>query len=359
MLKEISVFVYKIIENKYISKENSVDLKALFSGEVDAKSIKKTVKRIKPSGRCVICDTNLADSGYYYAMQYTLKKSSFWSKEGNYTEYKIPKKHGGFRTLHEPCCNLKKEQKDIAKCISLIMTVPRHSAAFAYSKKRSPVDAIKRHQKAQSRWFLKIDLKSFFDNCNSDLIEKQLPKVYPFHAMSGDDMHKFLNIVTYHDCLPQGAPSSPIISNVIMIPFDHELSKVLRKDGFVYTRYADDLLISNKNKFNPKEIIAIIKQVMAENGYKFEINEEKTRFGNINGRNWNLGLMLNKDHNITVGHNNKKIMKAMLTKLMTDNSLSSHDRARIEGLFSYYRMVEKDYFEYLRSKYEAKFRPNT
>jgi len=147
----------------------------------------------------------------------------------------------------------------------------------------------------------------------------------------------------------------------MMITIDHKISNSLRnfdKRHFVYTRYADDLLISCKIDFNKDDVQKFVIDTLEEFNTPFSIKREKTRYGSSAGRNWNLGLMLNKENKITIGHKRKKEFKAMLDNYMCDRKTESkwdnHDIYVLSGLISYYRMVEKDYICYLIKQYGEK-----
>ena len=90
----------------------------------------------------------------------------------------------------------------------------------------------------------------------------------------------------------------------------------------------------------------------------FSIKTEKTRYGSAAGRNWNLGLMLNGNNEITIGHKRKKQFKAMLDNYLrgraSGNNWERHDIQVLGGLISYYRMVEKEYIDYLLDQYGKK-----
>ena len=97
----------------------------------------------------------------------------------------------------------------------------------------------------------------------------------------------------------------------MMIPIDHMLAKMCREKQmqdkyFVYTRYADDIFFSCKYNFRYNEVVKQVNEVCKRFGAPFMLKDSKTRYGNIAGANWILGLMLNKDFKITVGHKRKK-----------------------------------------------------
>jgi hypothetical protein len=147
----------------------------------------------------------------------------------------------------------------------------------------------------------------------------------------------------------------------MMIAVDHKISNGLRNFDnrrFVYTRYADDLLISCKIDFDKDKVEQFVIDTLAEFNAPFSIKQEKTRYGSAAGRNWNLGLMLNKENQITIGHKRKKEFKAMLDNYMRDrkagNRWDRHDIQVLGGIISYYRMVERDYINYLLCQYSEK-----
>ena len=149
--------------------------------------------------------------------------------------------------------------------------------------------------------------------------------------------------------LPQGTPISPLITNVMMIPVDFKLANGLREynhQRFVYTRYADDFLVSSKYSFSFREIEKFIVDTLAEFEAPFTLKPEKTRYGSSAGRNWNLGVMLTKDNEITVGHKKKKQFQAMLHSYVKDrmngNPWDKSDIQTMEGYRNYYKMVEGD-----------------
>ena len=241
-----------------------------------------------------------------------------------------------------------------------------HTTAFAYIRGRSTIDAIKRHQRNESKWFLKLDFSNFFGNTTPKFVLDMMSMIFPFSEIvkrpaGKAELEKALSLCFLNNGLPQGTPISPFITNVMMIPVDHKISNTMRNFDdrrFVYTRYADDLLISCKINFNKDSVQQFVIDTLTEFKAPFSIKQEKTRYGSAAGRNWNLGVMLNKDNQITVGHKRKKEFKAMLDNYVRDrkagNGWDRHDIQVLGGLISYYRMVEKDYINYLLQQYSEK-----
>lgn len=271
-----------------------------------------------------------------------------------YKEFFIPKKSGGLRKIDAPnnelMCALRRLKTIFEKDFGALY----HTSAFAYIPKRSVVDCMKRHQANESKWFAKYDLSNFFGSTTLDFVMKMFGMVFPFSEIVQSDLwraelEKAVELAFFNGGLPQGTPVSPCITNIMMIPVDFKLSKMCRSHDegkLIYTRYADDFQISSRCGFDYKSVESEISNVLNEYGASFKINESKTRYGSSAGRNWNLGLMLNKDNKITVGHKKKERFRAMLSSFALDTihgtQWSLEDVQRLDGIRNYYKMVEGD-----------------
>ena len=284
-----------------------------------------------------------------------------------YEEFYIPKRSGGLRRIDAPCPELMDALRRLKTIFEEDFRALYHTAAFAYVKKRSTIDAVKRHQANESRWYAKYDLHNFFGSTTLDFMIRQFSMVYPFSEVVKSkyglsQLMTALELATLDGGLPQGTPISPLITNIMMIPIDYKLSNKLRnfeKQRFVYTRYADDFLVSSRYDFSYREIEKLMVDTLQEFGAPFSINTKKTRYGSTAGSNWNLGVMVNANNEITVGHQKKRQFKAMLTSYVLDRrngtAWDKHDIQIMEGLRSYYRMVEKDTIDEIVSKIGTKF----
>lgn len=271
-----------------------------------------------------------------------------------YETFHIPKKSGGLRRIDAPKPELMNALRNLKTIFEEDFHALYHTSAFAYVKNRCTVDAVKRHQKNNSKWFGKLDLHDFFGSTTLDYVIKMFSMVFPFSEIvktpNGEaELRKALDLAFLNGGLPQGTPLSPLITNVMMIPVDHKLANVFRdfdKQRFIYTRYADDFIISSKVDFDVHRVEKLVVDTLHEFGAPFTINESKTRYGSSAGRNWNLGVMLNKDNEITVGHKKKRQFQSMLYNYITDKRKGilwpREDIQTMQGLHSYYRMVEPE-----------------
>lgn len=281
--------------------------------------------------------------------------------EEQYYEFKIPKKSGGLRTINAPLPEFKEALTKVKEIFEDKIKCLPHNAAYAYVKQRSALDALELHQKNKSNWYLKLDIQDFFPNCTPELILNNLLQLYPFYFLSTiakNILKKIITICCLNGGLPQGTPMSPLLTNLLMVPYDYAIYTTLNRglgQHYVYTRYADDILISCKAQFNWRQIQNTIQGLIGP----FQIKQQKTRYGNKAGSNWNLGLMLNKDNNITLGFRKKKLLNAMVNNFITDylanNPWSIEDTQSLNGQLSYLRHIEPSYYNYLMDKYAKKY----
>ena len=293
-----------------------------------------------------------------------------------YKEFYIPKKSGGLRKIDAPNDELKGALRLLKGLIEEKCTGTTnvggyhnsifalyHTSAFAYIKKRCFIHALRKHQQNDSHWFAKFDLSNFFGSTTLDYTIKMFKMVFPFNEImrtpeGEQEFRKAIELAFLDGGLPQGTPISPLITNIIMIPVDFELYNGFRKfEGTdkngemkmkkcVYTRYADDFLISSKYDFKFTDAQEYINNVLQKFGAPFQIKAEKTRYGSRSGSNWNLGLMLGQDNKITIGYKKKKVIKSMLANYAMDKKKgirwSLNDIQVMEGYRNFYRMVEPE-----------------
>lgn len=273
-----------------------------------------------------------------------------------YREFYIPKKSGGLRKIDAPNSSLMVALTELKAIFEDNYDCLYHTSAFAYIKKRSTLDSIKRHQENQSKWFAKYDFSNFFGSTTPEFVYHMLSMIYPFSSIMEDEvgceaLKTALDLAFLDGGLPQGTPLSPMLTNIVMIPIDFQLARMFRDfrcNGkqvmCVYTRYADDILISSKFDFDFRKVEDMIRDVLKYYNAPFVMKPEKTRYGSSSGSNWNLGVMLNKDNKITIGYRKKKIFSAMLSSYCMDrikgNPWDIHDVQVLEGHRNYYRMVE-------------------
>lgn len=203
--------------------------------------------------------------------------------EDNYQIHKIKKRSGKLRTIYEPSKLLKEIQKNILMNILNNKSISSH--AKAYQKKLSIKDNAMPH--INQKIILKLDIKNFFENVS-------FLQVYE-NAFSIEYFPKSVGILltylcTYHDFLPQGACTSPYISNLVMRNFDNAVSSFCNENNINYTRYSDDLSFSGD--FKPSVVIEKVNLELKKIG--LFLNSEKTKVIKRNNSQNITGIVVNE-----------------------------------------------------------------
>ena len=181
-----------------------------------------------------------------------------------YTNQPIVKHDGGTRDICIPDALTKRIQRLILRDIdSSITFLP---CVMAFRPGTSILDNARAHQ--GSNYLIHYDLADFFDNINEARIKDELKRQH----FTDSFIETIIKWCVYRDHLPQGAPTSPILSNLVCCSLDRRITKLTNKLGAVYTRYADDILISgNANILHCQNVFKRI--IRTEN---FIINNRKT-----------------------------------------------------------------------------------
>ena len=273
-----------------------------------------------------------------------------------YHHFKIAKTTGGLRPIDAPCDELQDALRQLVRFLTDDCGVLYHTAAFAYIGGRDIVSCLEKHQKNNSNWFLKTDFSGFFPSTTLDFVMRMFSMIFPLSEICKDEegykeLKKALSLGFLNGGLPQGTVLSPTITTAMMIPIDHTLFNELAHRKIVYTRYADDIHISAEELFPWRDVVKLIEDTLKEFDAPFVLKPEKTHFGKKAGRsgNWNLGLMLNKDNNITIGWKKKNNFKGALCSFILDTKNGKlwdvSDVAHLRGQLSYYTMIEPEYFK--------------
>lgn len=279
-----------------------------------------------------------------------------------YRTFNIPKRNGGYRTICAPKDNLMQQLRVLKALLENHFCVLYHSCAYAYIHNRSTLNCVQRHQQNHSKWFAKFDVSSFFDSINLQFTMHMLSLIVPFNEFINDSvLRDVLSLAFLNNALPQGTPISPLISNIVMLPIDEYINNTLSsiRSDFVYTRYADDIIVSSKSWFDRICVRQCIMRAFNEFNAPFKLKHEKEKFMSSSNSNWCLGLMLNKDDRITIGHDTKKRFKSMLHHYICDrlNGIyhDKHELETLSGTIAYYKMVEPDYINYIIYRYNTKY----
>ncbi len=210
----------------------------------------------------------------------------------HYHKVSIPKKDGGTRELSVPDEPLKRIQRAIAE--KLLGYVPLSPYATAYR----PGACVQKNAAPHvgRDVILKLDIQHFFDSILYTTVKE---KCFPADCFS-EPIRVLLSLLCYcGDSLPQGAPTSPVITNIILKEFDETVGEFCRCRGVSYTRYCDDMTLSwmNTSRVNARELIAFVKGELFRNGLL--LNPRKTAMITDGRRQTVTGLVVNQKLNIS------------------------------------------------------------
>ncbi|MBQ1601104.1 MAG: RNA-directed DNA polymerase [Ruminococcus sp.] len=203
--------------------------------------------------------------------------------EACYSTVSVPKKSGGTRTLNVPNDRLKAIQRKILCGILAYLPVSKHAAAYHKGARLTDNAAAHIHH----RYLLKLDLSDFFGSIRFDSVFCAAFNAHYFPRQIGVML---TSLCCFDDVLPQGAPTSPALSNLVMKRFDNSFGVWCSARGFSYTRYCDDIAVSGNCPVYPAYKKA---RLLLENS-GFEINDAKTRFVTDAGRQTVTGLTVNE-----------------------------------------------------------------
>ena len=261
--------------------------------------------------------------------------------ENFYTSFGILKKDGNIRTIKAPSGELKSIQKKLASklesCQRNIWTGigVNSNIAHGFKKGKSIVTNAQIHR--NKKYILNIDLQDFFDSFHFGRVRGFFEKNRNF-ALPIEVATVVAQLTCFEGCLPQGAPTSPIITNLICQILDNRLLKLAKRYKLDYTRYADDLTFSTNDKAfveRKDEFLCAIQKEIERAGFK--INEKKTRLVYKDSQQKVTGLVVNQKVNVAQDYYRKT--KAMAHSLYKKGEFTIDGQAgtieQLEGRFSF------------------------
>lgn len=264
-----------------------------------------------------------------------------------YTSFTIPKKSGGERTINAPSDDLKSLQKKLGnalwkhqKRIWKIRNI-QPNISHAFEKNKSITTNAKIHR--NKRFVLNLDLENFFDSFHFGRVRGFFEKNNDF-KLPIEIATVIAQIACYKGSLPQGAPCSPIITNMIFQVLDMRILKLAKKYKLDYTRYADDLTFSTNDKhflLNHPLFISALSSEIERAG--FNVNEPKTRLQFRGSKQVVTGLIVNRK--INVDRRYYKDTRAMANTLYATGTFEINGIEatpnQLEGRFSFINQIEK------------------
>lgn len=220
--------------------------------------------------------------------------------ERHYRKARIPKRSGGFRTLWIPDEKLAFVQRNILRHI--LEKRPVSECAAAYKKGCGLREHACKH--VGQHTIVKLDIHDFFGHITWMQVYQ---KVFPGYLFPGEIRSLLTWLCCYRETVPQGAPTSPAISNLVMKSFDDYMEAWCGERKLTYTRYCDDLTFSGD--MGPDALANAGMVIRKVSGYLeamgFALNEKKTRVYTKGTRQEVTGVVVNEKTQVSAEYRKK------------------------------------------------------
>lgn len=271
-----------------------------------------------------------------------------------YKIFTIPKRNGGERVIAQPAVELKALQRLLVS--SVLSSLPVHDSAFAYVRGRSIRQNALKH--ASSDWILKLDFENFFNairpfDLERVLLSQHLPSIDP------TDFETIYQICFWgmRTALPLGlsvgAPSSPVLSNIVMYDFDRRAHEAASELNVTYTRYADDITVSSSEGIAP--LIRFEKRVpilLRQSRMSFTLNQSKRGLYGRGERRMVTGLIITPSGEVSIGRERKRLIRAIVHRISMGD-IDARLLMQCKGLIAFAISAEPGYLRSLRRTYGA------
>jgi RNA-directed DNA polymerase len=273
-----------------------------------------------------------------------------------YKVYEIAKKvPGKKRTIAQPAREVKPLQYWAMK--NVLAAFPIHPAAVAYRNGKSILDNAAPH--AAHKYLCKLDFMNFFPSIKSTDFEKFM-RSNPLATVWTDEEIGYLSKIFFwrkkRNNVPQlsiGAPSSPLLSNILLFNFDLKMEALCAGWGVTYTRYADDLSFSTNEPGVLSQMQSKVAEVCKQTRPpRLKLNETKTVHASKKGLRRVTGLVLTNDGRVSMGREKKREISAGFHRYVL-GMLNEQEILELGGTISFAKSVEPVFLQRLARKYGA------
>lgn len=249
----VEAAAYAELASPFRAATDVVDLAAVLNAALRLDAVKYPNRNDKPIGYKLL---------NYYA---------FHNAEGRYRTFAVPKKTPGeTREIKAPAPGLLRVQRLLLRCLTAAFTTC-DAAAHGFVLGRSVLTNAQPH--AGRRFVLNLDLRDFFSNTSVQRVVKVL-QVEPF-GLSKSMAHLVASLCCDQGSLPQGAPTSPLLTNAVCQRLDRRLRQLARQHRCTYTRYADDLTFSSNRPAFRERFHAELTEILTSEGYQQNLRKQR------------------------------------------------------------------------------------
>lgn len=252
-----------------------------------------------------------------------------WKPARHYRTFSLRKKSGGERTIDSPRVFLKTVQQFLNDYF--LNGLPVHECAEAFRTERSILTNASRH--VGKAFVANIDIKNFFPSVSAQRVLDLLKE----NSYTDRAARMIVHLCTKDGALPQGAPTSPALSNAYLYSFDGNMNLECDFEGLKYSRYADDITISGEDKGKILKMIRRARSLLRS--YGLELNENKTRIASAHGQQRVTGLVVNQA--VRPPRKLRREVRAAFHDLSNGAKISNEEIKRLAGYVSYFSSFEE------------------
>jgi RNA-directed DNA polymerase len=273
-----------------------------------------------------------------------------WSAPLRYKTYWIEKRQPGkYRQISQPTPEVKLLQRWLIN--NFFSKFPVHNAARAYREGIGLAANVQPH--AKNRFLLKVDFKEFFPSIKANHFVEFMRS----NGCTPEDIDVSRYICFKRDRvqgelhLAIGAPSSPMLSNIMLCNLDSEIARLAEDHAVTYTRYADDLSFSCAETNVLRRIEVALPDLIKESCVvPLEINPQKTIHASKKNGRTITGIVITPEGDLSVGYQRKRLLRAQIYRYKI-GTLPSEDIECLRGYIAFLNSIEPDHIRRLVAKY--------
>ena len=312
-----------LLESPFFLFENLAEFKKALDGSAQLEEL-QAIETLVEAGLPPVT------SRHALATMFGVNPGLIWSMENKtsryYRSFTIPKGNT-VRRIYAPRVALKIIQKWLSVQLVRVFTPPAH--VFGFIEGRSHIQAAGVHVGA--RWIFSIDIRNFFPTTPQELVTESLKSI----GFSSDGAILLARLCCLNGALTQGAPSSPILSNLCFSSLDEKLSAVAEQFSVRLTRYADDIVLSGKESY-PEGLKEATMDLF--HGTPWTIADEKTELSSLPQRLKVHGLLVHGDTvRLTKGYRHR--LRAY-RHLVARNGIKEEDLNKVKGHLIYGNYID-------------------